>query len=391
MDKTPMFDRYINRLDNYSAKWKSGSSTVPNFISMSVADMDLPAPERLIKQLECFNRKGIYGYTVLPENYFDVVRNYLERHYSYKVKNDEIVFCPRIIQAISIYLREFTQIGEKICVFTPSYSPIINAITLNNRQFLPCPLVYKNNHYAIDFSLLESCFKQAKFFILISPHNPTGRVWTKFELQKIAQLAEQYSVFIISDDVHADFTFSETSHQIIAGINNYVKNHSIICTSPAKTFNIPGLEIANIIIHNKKIREKFHRTLQQLGIHNPNYFSIPAIMIAYQYCDNWIIQLKHYIVANKRLVQRFFTEEIPQLVVTPSEGTYLLWINYQKLLSSEDQLKEKLIKLAQIEMAWGSDFGIEGMGFFRMNIAMPRFLLQQALIQIKNAITKGDA
>ncbi|POY47160.1 ADP-L-glycero-D-manno-heptose-6-epimerase, partial [Avibacterium paragallinarum] len=137
-----IFDKIIDRAGTFSAKWQNQSSIHPDFISMSVADMDLPAPEALIEQLATFNHMGIYGYTQLPENYFDVVRNYLERHYSYKVKNDEIVFCPRIIQAISIYLREFTQIGEKICVFTPSYSPIINAITLNNRQFLPCPLVY---------------------------------------------------------------------------------------------------------------------------------------------------------------------------------------------------------------------------------------------------------
>ncbi|MEE6076748.1 MalY/PatB family protein [Avibacterium paragallinarum] len=380
------FDTIIDRSATFSAKWQNQSVEYPDFISMSVADMDLSAPKELVEQLELFNRIGIYGYTLLPANYFDVVRQYLERHYHYVVSNDEIVFCPRIIQAVSIYIREFTQVGEKVCLFTPSYSPIANTVILNDRQILRCPLIYKDNQYAIDFSLLETCFKQAKTFILISPHNPTGRVWITEELQKIAQLAEKYGVFIISDDVHADFTFSAPSHQMIAAMNDYVKEHSMICTSPAKTFNIPGLEISNILISNEKMREKFHRTLLQLGIHNPNYFAVPAIMTAYQHCDIWIEQLKNYIAENKQQAKAFFATEIPQLDVTTSEGTYLLWINYRKLALTEKQLKERLRNVAQVEMAWGTDFGIEGTGFFRMNVAMPRSLLQKALIQVKNAL-----
>lgn len=377
-------DLILNRVEQYSAKWQNYRGS--NYISMSVADMDFSAPQALIECLAAFNQTGIYGYTVLPKNYFDVVRQYIERHYHYKINNEEIVFCPRIIQAVSIYLREFTQETDKICLFTPSYAPIANTITLNHRELLACPLVYKNHRYSIDFVLLEECFKQAKTFILISPHNPTGRVWTQLELHKIAQLAEQYGVFIISDDVHADFTFSLSSHQIIANLNDYVKLHSMICTSPAKTFNIPGLEIANVLIGNKKIREKFHRTLIQLGIHNPNYFSIPAIMVAYQQCDAWIEQLKKVISENKRLVKDFFIQEIPQLKIISPEGTYLLWVDYQELMINEDVLKQRLKRFAQVEMAWGSDFGIEGVGFFRMNVAMPKSLLQQALIQMKNGL-----
>ncbi|MCW9699897.1 MalY/PatB family protein [Avibacterium sp. 20-129] len=372
------------RIEQYSAKWHNYRGE--NYISMSVADMDLPAPQALIEALDKANKTGIYGYTLLPENYFDVVANYIKRHYHYPVDKNEIVFCPRIIQGIAIYLREFTQPSDKICLFTPSYSPITNIITDNQRELLSCPLVYKNNGYHIDFTSLEACFKQAKTFILLSPHNPTGRVWTFEELQKIAQLAEQYQVFIISDDVHADFTFTQQAHQIIAGITPYVKNHSMICTSPAKTFNIPGLEIANLLIHNRKIREKLHRNLLQLGIHNPNYFSIPAIMVVYQQCDSWITQIKNEIAENKQFVTHFFAQEIPQFDVVCTEGTYLLWVNYQKLVIDEATLKNRITNLAQVELAWGTDFGIEGMGFFRMNIAMPRALLQQALIQLRDGL-----
>ncbi|WP_439259003.1 MalY/PatB family protein [Lonepinella sp. BR2930] len=379
------FDNIINRLDSNSAKWDSVNIlSSKNVIPMSTADMDISSPTEIIYKLDEFNRKGIYGYTIVPNGYYEIVKDFLFRHYNYTCSIDDIIFCPRIIQAISIYIKEFTNINDNICILTPSYSPIYNAVILNGRNVIDCKLIYKNKSYYIDFTLLEECFKKSKVFILISPHNPTGTVWSLDELNKICFLAEKYNVFIISDDVHADFDFTINKHYIISAINEFVHQNSMICTSPAKTFNIPGLEIANLIIHNKIVRDKFLHSMKSLGIHNPNYFSIPALITAYTKCDIWIDELKSYISQNKEYTINFFEQEIPQLEITKGEGTYLMWINYEKLLINEEELKHWFIDLAGIEASWGSDFDHEKIKFFRLNIAMPRKLLEDSLRKLKN-------
>ncbi|AET16487.1 TPA: pyridoxal phosphate-dependent aminotransferase [Pasteurella multocida] len=381
-----LFDVFTDRSDCHSAKWAITRKYGKDMISMSVADMDLPAPQMLINYLAKQNRTGIYGYTVLPDNYHNIVRRYLLRHYQYEIANEYIIFCPRIIQAISIYIKEFTFPTESIAILTPSYAPIVNAILLNKRTVESCALIYQAGKYTIDFSQLEKCFQIAKTFILISPHNPTGTVWSHRDLQRIATLAEKYGVFILSDDVHADFDFSGSKHIIISAISSYVEKHSIICTSPAKTFNIPGLEISNLLICNKNVRDKFQGHMQALGMHNPNFFSIPALQIAYQYCDDWLDELRDYIFHNKLIVKNFFTQEIPQLEMINSEGTYLIWVNYSKLQISEEKLRHWFLDLSRIEVSWGSDFGKEGLSFFRMNVAMPRALLKESLERMKQGL-----
>ncbi|OOR97202.1 aminotransferase [Canicola haemoglobinophilus] len=377
------FDIFVDRGNTNSAKWSILNKYGKDMISMSVADMDLLAPQMLIDKLAQQNRMGIYGYTILPDNYYDIVRKYIFRHYQYEIASENIVFCPRIIQAISIYIKEFTKPSDHIAVLTPSYAPIVNAILLNNRIVESCALIYQAGSYRIDFEQLEKCFQVAKTFILISPHNPTGTVWSHSDLYRIATLAEKYGVFILSDDVHADFDFSGNKHIIISTISKYVEKHSIICTSPAKTFNIPGLEISNLLICDRKIRQNFQGCMQALGMHNPNFFSIPAIQVAYQYCDDWVGELRNYIFQNKLIVKNFFAQEIPQLEVINSAGTYLIWVNYSQLQITEEKLKYWFIHLSNIEVSWGSDFGHEGRSFFRMNVAMPRSLLRKSLERIK--------
>ncbi len=376
----------IERRGCHSAKWELAKKYSEDIIPMSVADMDIPSPRELIEYLGKLNKKGIYGYTIFPNNYKKIIQKYFLRHYGSYIDEESIVFCPRIIQAVSIYIREFTCINDNISILSPSYKPLVNAISLNKRNAILCDLIYKNNQYYINFDLLEDCFKKSKVFIFISPHNPTGTVWSKNDLEKIAMLAEKYGVFIISDDIHADFNFSNNKHIFISSISEYVENNSIICTSPSKTFNIPGLEISNLLIKNTCIRNKFKHHLEALGFHNPNYFSASALIITYSNCDEWRKELLEYIRENRSLVKDFFEKEIPELEVVNSQGTYLVWINYKKLNLNEDKLKYWLINLSKIEMSWGSDFLRGGEYFFRMNIAMPRIVLISCLRKIKEGL-----
>lgn len=385
------FERIISRYGTYSAKWDEAVQRHHYPVTpLSVADMDFPSAPAVIEAINQANN-GIYGYTICGEAYAQTVVDWLDRHYHFMTQPEDIVHCPRVVQAISLFIHHFTQVDQGIGLFTPCYAPIMQCVTLNQRKLVPCPLTYKNQQYHLNISKLIECFQQIKVFILISPHNPTGTVWSTQQLRLICQLAEQYNVFIISDDVHADFVFNGR-HQIIAELSDYVAQHSMICTSPAKTFNMPGLEIANIVIQNPKVRSQFQQILARFGFHNPNYFSVPALYAAYTQCDQWLIALKDYIAKNKQIVTACFARDLPQLEITASNGTYLMWINYAKLAISPEIFKAIMLRLAKIELSWGEDFGQEGKYFFRLNVALPQKALLDCLNRIHLALTtyKGD-
>ncbi|MFC0309615.1 MalY/PatB family protein [Gallibacterium trehalosifermentans] len=380
------FDQEISRYHTYSAKWDEALLRHQRRVfPLSVADMDLPTAPAIIDTIQQANN-GIYGYTILGEHYQQTVANWLARHYDFQAEPTEIVHCPRVIQAISLYLQHFTATDDAVGIFMPSYSPVVNCVTLNQRTLIPCALRYNGQGYEIDEAELTACFQRIRVFILISPHNPTGIVWNAEQLGLIARLAEQYGVFVIADEVHADFVFGK-KHTVLASVSDYLAQHSMICTSPAKSFNLPGLEISNIIIKNAKVRSDFEKILQRTGFHNPNYFSVPALYCAYTQCDEWLLQLKDYIAENKRIVTACFAEKLPQLVVCPTDGTYLLWINYTDLSLTPEQFKQRILTHANIELAWGEDFGEEGKGFFRLNTALPQARLRACLDRICFALT----
>lgn len=369
------FEKIISRHATYSAKWSNNNQAV---IPLSVADMDIAVPDFMMQSLSEFVQKGIYGYTILSQDWNTVTANWLNRHYHWSIDPQHIVFCPRVIQAVSLYIQNYTQCGDNITILSPAYHPISQAVIANQRVLLESPLIYSNQQYHIDFDDLEQKFSQSVCFILLSPHNPTGTVWSKNDLLKITELAEKYNVFIISDDVHADFIFGEQQHNVISTLSPFVEQNSFICMSPSKTFNIAGLEVANIVIANEQHRQKFKDCLLAAGIHNPNYFSVPAYLSAYTQGDDWLSALKTYLAENRQWVIKTCQQHFPQWRVTQSNGTYMLWINYQQMNINEQQLKHWFYDLADIEMSWGTDFGVAGDGFFRINIAVPRTILHEA-------------
>lgn len=369
------FSEIIHRYDTYSAKWHNYDRDV---ISLSIADMDFATPAFITAALIQFAQKKIYGYTLLSDDWNKITSDWFKRHYNWHVNPDHILFCPRIIQAISLYIQNYTHAGDKITLLSPAYDPIRHSVSANQRTLLESPLIYSNNRYLIDFDDLENKFSVSVCFILLSPHNPTGTVWSTQDLRKIAKLAEQYQVFVISDDVHADFNFTEQKHQSISSVSEFVEHNSFICTSPSKTFNMAGLEVANIVIANEKHRNKFKNCLIASGIHNPNYFSVPAFIAAYTQGDFWLTEVKKQLQHNKSWVISACKKYFPEWHITDSQGTYMLWVNYQKMNITESQLKYWFINLAKVEMSFGRDFGYTGNGFFRINIATPLSLLKEA-------------
>lgn len=374
------FDQVISRLGTNSAKWDGVVDSLgEDMVVISVADMDLQAPPQVVEKVSEMARHGIYGYTDPFPPYYQTVQKWLDRAYGWSVPQEWIVFSPRIIQAVSIMIQRFTEPGDRILMHTPAYQPIANAVELNDRELVESRLQLKDGRYEIDFEAMEQQMQAGvKMVLLISPHNPTGRVWTKCELERIAELCITYDALIVSDDIHADFIHEGHEHTIIAKLSEQIADRSIICTSPGKTFNLASLEIANIVIPNKELRERFQQGLRQAGIHNPTFFAPPALEVAYTECDDWLNELRNYITDNISFTEDFFAEHMPELEIVKAEGTYLLWVDCRSISNHESDLIEWIQNNSRVSVSFGTSFGADGEGFIRLNIGAPRAVLQEA-------------
>ena len=312
-----------------------------------------------------------------------------KNNYGFCPENEWIVYCPRIIQAISLIIQNYTEKNDKILVFTPLYDPIQNAVRINDRELVECPLILDSGHYEIDFEDFEEKIKGGvKVFISVSPHNPVGRVWSEEEIRKTVEICKRYGVLIISDETHADFIWKNKFISYASYYNIY--DNIIIGLSTSKNFNIAGLEASNIIIKNENLRKSFQHLLKQAGIHNPSYFCIPAVTAAYEYVKEWLELAKEKIKENIDFAKEFFEAQMKGFKVVDIEGTYLLWVDYRSTGISEEMLKDLMLYKAHIAFSLGSGFGEDGRGFFRVNVALPKAKLEEALLRFKNNINWGE-
>ncbi len=375
-----MFKNTVDRRNSNSAKWDECITETgkQGIIPLTVADMDFrTAPEITQALIQAVNH-GIYGYTNVSKTFIGGIKNWVKTHYHWHTEAEWIVFAPRVIQAVSLLIQNYTEQHDQVLILSPLYAPIQNAVLLNDRTLVTCPLCLRDSHYGIDFDDFEQKISAGcKVLIMCSPHNPVGRVWTKQEIEKIVGLCKKYQVLLIADEVHADFVWQRTFVSFGSFFDEY--SRMVICTSPAKTFNIPGAEASGIIIKDASLRELFQRSLQKAGIHNPNYFCVPAVEAAYTYGDEWLQLVKKEIWANMNFAADFFEKEVPDFRVIPPEGTYMLWVDYRAHTLSEKEMEERLIQQGEIAFSMGSSFGTEGEGFFRVNTALPHHLLQEVL------------
>lgn len=382
-----MFDNIVSRKNTNCAKWDEiiADCGVDDLIPLTVADMDYRvAPEIMTAVIEAANH-GIYGYTNVSDKYIELSKKWAKNNYGFNPENEWIVYCPRIIQAISLIIQNYTKEGDKVLVFTPLYDPIQNAVRINDRELVECSLSLKDGHYEIDFNDFEDKIKSGvKIFITVSPHNPVGRVWTEDEIKKTVEICKRHNVLIISDETHADFIWK--GKFISYASFYYMYENIIIGLSTSKNFNIAGLEASNIIIKNEKLRNFFKKLLRQGGIHNPSYFCIPAVIAAYEYGEEWLNIAKEKIKDNMDIIKSFFENDMKGFKVIDSEGTFLSWVDYRALNITEDKFKELMIKKAHIAFSLGSGYGEDGIGFFRVNAALPKKLLEEALFRFKNNI-----
>jgi cysteine-S-conjugate beta-lyase len=384
------FDEQINRLNTDSVKW-NGIKMIygtEDILPMWVADMDFASPyqikEALMKRVE----HGIFGYGVPSSEINTVVKHWVKRRYKWDIKEEWLIPSSGVVTSIAFAIQALTEKGDKVLIQSPVYYPFYSMIENNGRKIVKNPLVLKNDKYEIDFNDFEDKLKSGvKLFILCSPHNPVGRVWTRKELEKMGELCERYGVYIVSDEIHADIIYEPNVHTPMASLNRYWENNSITCIAPSKTFNIPGLQASVMIIPSSEIREKVRTVQGTIGFHGLNIFGNVAMEAAYKYGEEWLEALLPYLQKNRDALIQFIREEIPELNVVAPEGTYLVWIDCRKLSLSDDEIKERLIHRGKLGLEPGVKYGTEGAGFVRMNIGCTYKTLQDGLKRLKRAFT----
>lgn len=382
------FDRRIDRRITHSRKWMIEEPMPLDVIPLWVADMDFEAPKTVIEALKERVDHGIFGYTVIPDTYYEAVKGWMKRRHNFLVNRDWITIVPGIVTALNVIVQAFTSQGDAVIIQRPVYHPFSFAVENNGRKLVNSPLVINGNRYEMNFEDFEQKIikYKVKLFILCSPHNPVGRVWSKDELKRVADLCLKHGVLMVVDEIHHDLIYKGVKHTTLATLDHTYSMNTITCTAPSKTFNLAGLQVANVIIENENIRKDFQKNLRNLAVPPTNIFGRIGCEVAYQTGDEWLDHLMDYLEGNKNFVKQFIEERLPLLRMIDTEATYLLWIDFRGLGLNDEDLEHFLIHEAKLWLNKGVMFGEEGRGYARMNIGCPRTLIEQALINLEAAI-----
>ena len=359
-----------------------------NVLPLWVADMDFKVAPEITQEIEKRVAHGIFGYSEVKEEYFEAVSAWMEQKHGWHVKEDWLVKTPGVVFALAMAVQAFTEPGDAVIIQQPVYYPFSEVIADNGRRIVDNTLELKEDgKYHINFEDFEQKVKEnhVKLFLLCSPHNPVGRVWTKEELKKIAAICRKYDVIVVSDEIHEDFVFNG-KHQVFADLSEDAKNRTITCTAPSKTFNLAGLQVSNIWIANPKLREKFKKQIAAAGYSQLNTLGLTACEAAYRYGGEWHAELLGYLKSNLNFLREFLQTRLPEVKLIEPEGTYLVWLDFGSLGLTEEQREELLMKKAGIWLDSGAIFGAAGEGFERINIACPRSILKDALERIERAV-----
>lgn len=355
-----------------------------------VADMDFPTAPAVLERLHALAEHGIFGYTGVKDAYFSAVHNWYAQRFGWETQRSWLVTTPGVVFAIAIAIRAFTQKGDAILIQQPVYYPFANKVTENDRQLVVNPLVLKNGRYEMDFADMERKIVDyhVKMLLLCSPHNPVGRVWTKEELLRVGEICQKHGVLVVSDEIHADFTYAGHTHRVFASVKSEFADFTIICTAPSKTFNLAGLQNSNIFIPNRQLRHAYKKELSACGCGGTNCMGMAACQAAYEAGADWLEQLKQYLAGNLAYIRQFLREKLPEIALIEPEGTYLVWLDLRKLGLTEQQQRQLIVQDAKLWLDAGTLFGQGGEGFERINIACPRTTIEQAMQRLEHAVHK---
>ena len=377
------FDTVIDRKGTRSLKYDFAvrRGKPENVLPLWVADMDFQTSSYITDALEDMVKHGVFGYSESEEHYFEAVQNWMERHYNWHVKESWMTKTPGIVFALAMAVKAYTQENDAVLIQPPVYYPFKEVVEDNHRRLVNNTLVLGGDGtYTIDYEDFEKKIieENVKLFILCNPHNPVGRVWTKEELERLGDICLKHGVFVVSDEIHADFVF-ERKHTVFSEVKEAYRDISMICTSPSKTFNIAGLQISNIFISNPEKATAFRRQVAAAGYSQVGLPGLVACEAAYRHGDEWLEGVLAYIKANAEFTRAYLQEHLHRVKMTKLEGTYLVWLDFRDYGLTDKELDEKILNQAGLWLDSGAVFGKCGEGFQRINIACPRKTLQQAL------------
>lgn len=384
------FDKVINRRNTRCLKYDFAErrGMPKDVLPLWVADMDFETSSYIQDALTERVKHGIFGYSEVQMQYFNIVRDWMKNHHSWEVQEKWLVKTPGVVFALAMAVKAYTQPNDSVLIQQPVYYPLSEVIADNGRKVISSDLYLgDDNRYHIDFEDFEKKIidEKVKLFFLCNPHNPVGRVWTEAELIQLGDICVRHGVIVVSDEIHQDFVFS-SKHHVFANLKKDFENISIICTSPSKTFNLAGLMMSNIFIPNHELRHKFRKELDAAGISQLDVMGLVACEAAYSKGEEWYQAMLAYISENIRFVKRYIEENLPNVTMTDTEGTYLVWLDFRKTGLSVDELENLIINKAKLWLDSGKIFGKCGEGFQRINVACPRSVLKEALYKIKEAL-----
>lgn len=380
------FDEIEIRRDTNSYKWDSTDNEA--ILPMWVADMDFRTAPAVVDALMKRVEHGIFGYVKVPAAYYDSIRNWFHRRHGWTVEKDWILFTTGVVPALSAVIKALTHPGDKVLVQTPVYNCFFSSIRNDGCEMVANPLVYQDGTYSIDFDDLEkkASDPQVKLLLLCNPHNPAGRVWTREELTRIGEICLRNEVFVVADEIHCELVYPGHTYIPFASLSEEFLYNSVTCTSPSKAFNLAGLQVANIFAANPDIRKKIDKALNVNEVCEINPFAVEALMAAYNEGEEWLEELKAYLLDNYNYLKAYFKENLPQFPVLPLEGTYLVWIDCTTLKQSSKEIATLLLEKEHLWVNEGTMYGEAGEGFIRINIACPRALLIDGLGRLKRAL-----
>ena len=354
-------------------------------VSLWVADMDFPTAPAILEALHAKVNHGIFGYSVPDEDFYEAVKNWQKTEHDFDIARHWVVTTPGVVFAIACAIKAFTREGEAVIIQTPVYYPFKNMILANNRKLVTSSLFEKDGKWQIDFDDFEKKIVEndVKLFILCSPHNPVGRVWTREELTRLSEICLKHNVIVFADEIHNDFVFEPNKHIVFSTISKEAAWNSVISTSASKTFNLAGLQFSVNFIQNPALKKKFHDERDKTGYDEPSLMGFVATQAAYEHGKEWLTALKKHLVENLDFVRNFVKENLPKVRLIEPEGTYLLWLDFSAYGYSDSELDDLIVNKAKVWLDRGTMFGCEGEGYQRINIATPRPILEEALKRIE--------